>query len=274
MIHLRAARLAIPGDPDPSSLLDDLLAGRSRRGSPTPPERPAAISANAWRRMNPLDRLVASVVSPLLPGLDAANVAIVFGVYVGEVVATSKFLERLYEEGPSAASPLAFQNSVYNAPIGHLSINHGLTGHQETVSAGGASGLAAVHRAVDLLTLGVAEAVIVAAADDVNPTTLRAYELAEHPIAPGEMAAAILLSRQGPGPIVSLGDGDPEALILARTDPMPGERGFLPPSGASYSALLGSNAASGLVALAALSAVGRGTVRDVDGDIAWTVSLQ
>lgn len=272
MIFLRAARVAVAGDPGLDTLLDDLLAGRPRHGAPAPPARPEAIPANAWRRMNPLDRLVADVATPLLAGLDLARTAIVYGSYVGEVVATSRFLDRLFREGPAAASPLAFQNSVYNAPVGHLSINLGLTGAHETISAGAASGIAAVHRAYDLLTLGQAEDVLVLAADDINPTTSTAFALVEHQLPPGEMAAAVLLSIRGPGPSLALGRGD--APTLTRTHAFPCEPPFNPGDGASYSAVLGANAASGLVALAAMSAGGRGTVRDHDGATVWEVHLR
>jgi hypothetical protein len=277
MIHISASRLWISGGPE--GLLADLLAGTPRPAPAPPPTRPDAVAAGPWRRMSRLTRMVVSTAAPLLEGRDDLDrLPVVWGNTMGELVPVARFLERLYREGPAACSPMAFQNSVTNAPVGHLSIGLGLRGSSETISAGGASGLAALMRGVDLLELGRAECVLVVAGDDLNPSTERAWAHRSQAPVLGEAMAALLLSTTGPGPVLELRtalDPLPGAPILARRTPLPGEPALLAvPGAAAPEASIGLVPASGLALVAALAQAERaGSVVDQDPPMILTARV-
>jgi hypothetical protein len=275
---LHAGAALVPGGLE--GLIDDLLAGSARDPAAIDkPARPLAIPAATWRRMSRLSRLLAVAAVPLIADRsDLHELAIVWGTSLGELVPTSQLTQRLYREGPRSVSPMAFQNSVYNAPIGHLSISLGLRGPSETVCAGGASGLTALMRGISWLRAG-APAALVVAGDVTAPLWERAWELrAElegrpHPLL-GEAVAAVLLVADGPGPRVQLHAGArPTGLTLTRRCPLPGERppstlpGALPLEGT-----LGLSGAAGLAGVVALMDRG-GAVVDWDDGRALTATV-
>ena len=215
--------MRVPGGPD--GLADDLREGRSRivdgRALCEDPARPRAIPFGRWRRMSRLTRLAACAVLDLREAHDEVpggwdQVPLVWGSAMGEVVPSSDFLDRMFREGPQAGSPLAFQNSVYIAPPAHLSITFGLRGPIEAVSAGAATGLAALARAADLLVDH--PAVLLVVGDDDNRTTSLAWKRSGEPV--GEGVIAVLLGRgedlmarwgvfPGPGPTIGRGTSMP-----------------------------------------------------------------
>jgi hypothetical protein len=255
--HVAGAQLRVPGGAE--GLGSDLLS-RTARGEDLrrvdPPKRVPAFAAGSWRRMSPLSRLVASAAAPLLEGRDdLETLPVVWGTALGELGPTERFLDRLFTEGPERASPLAFQNSVYNAPSGHLSIGLGLKGPSETVSAGACSGLAALARGLELIALG-APTVLVIAGDDITETWRRAFALHGSPPPLGEAVVALLLTASGPGPTVELLDGVHPidgAPLLARATALPAEAP-LPdlPGSIAPERCLGLTTCLGLVALVAL----------------------
>lgn len=253
------AVVLVPGGED--GLAADLRAGTRREGAIELSRLPG-IAAGTWRRMSRLARLVATAASPMA----SESVPVVFGTAIGEIVPTARFQQRLYTEGADRASPLAFQNSVYNAPAGHLSIALGLKGASETISAGGATGLACLLRAMALLERH--EQVLVVAGDDANPSLARACELNGLP-APGEAVAACLIGRSG-GPRIHLEVG-PAPLSRHTALPLEGELATVPGS-VPIEACLGLSPSSGLAALLALRHDG-GTVVDVDGPRTIGVSI-
>ncbi len=207
VIYVDSASIWVPGGPE--GLLDDLLQGRPRVDGPLrrapDPKRPPNIGAGPWRRMSRLTRMVVATAAPLLEGRgDLDSLPVIWGNAMGELVPIARFLERVYGSGPEHASPLAFQNSVTNAPAGHLSLALGLQGLSETISAGGASGLVALQRGVDLLRLGRARAALVVAGDDLNPVTERAWALQGSAPPLGEAVAAVVLSVDGPAAMLEL----------------------------------------------------------------------
>ena len=250
-------RVLVPEGAD--GLAADLRAGRRRSGAVELSRLPG-IAAGTWRRMSRLARLVATAAAPLAE----ADVPIVFGTAIGEIVPTARFQQRLYTEGPDRASPLAFQNSVYNAPAGHLSIAMGLRGASETVCAGGATGLAALLRGMALLDRH--ERVLVVAGDDANPSLARACQLNGLP-QPGEAMAACLIGR-GTGLSLEVG-----AAPLSRHTALPLEGALAQVSDSlPIEACLGLSPSSGLAALLALRHDG-GCVVDVDGPRTIGVSI-
>lgn len=255
------ARVLVPGEGD---LAEDLLAGRRREGRIELP-RLAQVPAGTWRRMSRLSRMVATAAAELAsPGLP-----VVFGTAIGEIVPTTRFQGRLYTEGPDRASPLAFQNSVYNAPAGHLSIALGLKELSETVAAGGATGLSALLRGMTLLRHF--DEVLVIAADDANDA-LGAACAANGLPAPGEAVAALRIARAGEGPRIQLELGVPEDATLTRRTRFPREDALAEAPGAPIEACLGLCPSAGLAALAALRGRG-GRVVDLDGRSALSARI-
>jgi hypothetical protein len=277
MIRIAASSIRISGEQD--GLLDDLLTGTSRPAPAPAPGRPAAVAAGPWRRMSRLTRMVVATAAPLVRDrADLDHLPMIWGNTMGELVPVGRFLDRLYREGPKACSPMAFQNSVTNAPVGHLSIGMGLRGASETISAGGASGLAALMRGVDLLRLGRARAVLVVAGDDLNEHTTRAWAHLPDPPVLGEAMAAMILSVDGPGPVLELEQGLaplPDAPVLARTTPLPGEPTLAAVPGAvAPEASVGLVPAGGLAWVAALAQAGCvGSVVDQDGPMFLTARV-
>lgn len=214
--------------------------------------RPACVPASAWRRMSHLSRLVAMVAIDVLDRapVDRDALATVWATTYGEIVTTSRFLDRMFQEGPSFVSPLAFQTSVFGTPLAHLSIALGLTGPSETISAGGASSALAVMRGIDLLRIGAAPAVLVLAGDDLCDTVAHAAQLAGAPGPLGEAVAALLLQLGAEGPSIEVVAGRVPIAPVLRDPPCP---------------------AGGLALLASLA--GGGSVVERDGASEWTIQV-
>jgi len=239
------------------------------------PRRPKRVPAGTWRRMSRLARLAAAAAVPLLEAReDRATLPMVWGTSIGELGPTSRLLRRMAIEGPATASPLAFQNSVTNAPAGHLSIALGLKGPSQTVSAGGATGLTALLRGMLWLRRG-AQAVLVVAGDDRTAMWDHAWALQPDPPPLGEAVAALLLTADGAGPRVTLQLGaHPAPGALSRRRAYPGEHlsGTLAGCRAIEDAI-GLTPSAGLVAVVALTETG-GTVIDRDGPRAITARVR
>ncbi len=280
-MRIEAAALWAPGGAE--GLLDDLLAQRPRqqgRWQRAPnPARPAGVAAAPWRRMSRLSRAAVSVAASLLADRgELEQLAVVWGNTMGELTPIARFLGRLYTEGPQHVSPMAFQNSVTNAPAGHVSIALGLQGLSETISAAGATSLAALLRAEDLLRLGRTERVLVLTGDDLNPTAERAWDLAgvEGPV--GEAVAGLLLGpgvgarldiRQGADPL-------PDQPVFARRAALPGASALrLVPGSLAPEGSIGLVPSGGMAVLAALALAGAsGSLVEQDDEMLLTGRLR
>lgn len=270
----------VVGDRDPALLRADLLSGTSRLAlEPTSPQRPEGVPSGTWRRMSRLARMAMALGAELLsprPDIDRDTLAVVWGSAIGEVVPTSRFLERLFMEGPDRASPLNFQNSVYNAPAGHLSIALGLKGHSETIVAGGATGLTALMRGLDILAVGRAPAVLVIAGDDSNAVVAHAHVLGGTKGPIGEAVAAVLLEREGDGVAVEVVCGvETQGMspVFARQHQLPDEPLIqVVPNALPVEHVLGLSMSMGLALVVAATA-GGGVVVDQEGDSALTARI-
>lgn len=277
-MHITRCALQVPGDPSPAAVRADLLTGRPRTGAePLSPPRPAKVPMGSWRRMSRLDRMAMQAAIPLVedrPDLD--RIAILWATSLGEVEPTTRFLDRAYQEGPEMASPLAFQNSVYNAPASHMGMSLGMHGPTETICAGAGSGAAALARARDLLATHQAPAVLVMGGDEISRKLSRALELADY-APPGEAVAALLLEPEGPGPRLSVRHGihlPDEGPLFARQLRFPEEGPIAAlPSAIAPEAVFGLTSGLGLVSVVAAT-VGGGTIIDQDGPSAWTLRVE
>ena len=129
------------------------------------PERPERFPPGTWRKMSRLARLVARAAEPLVHGPEDA---LIVGVSGGEFASSVAFLRSYYLRGAALASPLAFQNSVHNAPAAHLSIDLGLTGWSETLLAGEATFWRTLERGMSRV-LASGAPVIVVIAEELSP---------------------------------------------------------------------------------------------------------
>jgi 3-oxoacyl-[acyl-carrier-protein] synthase II len=132
-----------------------------------------------------MDRLgVFAVVGSQLVLRDAAlelsdenrnRVGVIFGTGVGPMESMENFSRPLLEEGPLAANPAIFPNTVYNAAGGQVAMHVGAIGPASTVTAGHAAGASAICYGYDLASCAQADALICLAADTLTDTVIRAY---------------------------------------------------------------------------------------------------
>ncbi len=200
----------------------------------------------------------------------------VWGTSLGELETTTRFLERLFVEGPGRTSPTAFRNSVYSAFAGQLSLALGLRGPSETVSAGGATGAMALARGLDIVAQGEAPAALVVTGSELCDLRIRAREARgqHHPLGEGVGAVLLCATEQGvcvevlPG--IAVDEGPVWQCTLACGDePSP----LQAPGGVSADAVVGRfDSVGGLLAAMAIQTGGH--VLDQDQGRAWTIHVR
>jgi hypothetical protein len=169
------------------------------------PPRPEGVDVGLWRRAGALARLALSVGLPLLP---QEPTILLWACGLGELDATGRFLGRLAEEGPGQLSAAAFQASLPSTAGAIFSIAAeaaapGRCASVETFAGRGAGG-AALLRAETLLALGACEAVLIVGAEAPHPVL---QAVGAKPL--GGVAAALLFTRGGAGPRVTVDDSTP-----------------------------------------------------------------
>jgi 3-oxoacyl-[acyl-carrier-protein] synthase II len=103
------------------------------------------------------------------------RVGVIFGTGMGPMESMENFFRPLLEEGPQAANPAVFPNTVYNAAGGQVAMLVGATGPASTITAGHAAGSSAIAYGYDLVSCGQADAVVCIAADTLTDTVIRGY---------------------------------------------------------------------------------------------------
>jgi 3-oxoacyl-[acyl-carrier-protein] synthase II len=103
------------------------------------------------------------------------QVGVIFGTGVGPMESMENFSRPLIQEGPQAANPAVFPNTVYNAAGGQVAMNVGAIGPASTVTAGHAAGASSLCYGYDLAAAGQADAMICLAADTLTDTVIAAY---------------------------------------------------------------------------------------------------
>src|SRR5260370_10856653 len=78
--------------------------------------------------------------------------AVVYAICSGGVNYTRRFYHELVTQGATAARPMLFPETVYNAPASHLAALLKLDGQSYTLVGDSAVGLSAIHFAAQLLT--------------------------------------------------------------------------------------------------------------------------
>ena len=128
--------------------------------------------------------------------------ALVFAIASGGVLYTRRFYDTILKEGPLAASPLLFPETVYNAPASHLAAMLGTDAATYTLVGDGSIGISALAFADQLLACHPElEQCIVVAAEECDWILSEAY------------ASWRLLTRT---PRITLGiHGTPSGMLLA-----------------------------------------------------------
>ena len=140
------------------------------------------LSRKESRRM---DRLgIFSVVATKIALADAGlepteenreRIGCIFGTGVGPMESMENFSRPLFEEGPGAANPAVFPNTVYNAAGGQVAMHVGVVGPASTVTAGHAAGASALCYGYDLVAANQADAIVCLAADTLTDTVIEGY---------------------------------------------------------------------------------------------------
>lgn len=169
---VQAAHRAVREGREPCTHQDGLRLGRVT-ADPDP-----YLTKRQRRRMDRLTVLSVMATAQALAdaGLPAdESVGVVFGTGTGPMEAMEKFVNPLLEEGAAAADPSVFPNTVYNQAAGQVATHLGLRGPTSTVSAGHATGAAAVAYTADLLAAGHADAMVCTVTDTLTDQVARAY---------------------------------------------------------------------------------------------------
>jgi 3-oxoacyl-[acyl-carrier-protein] synthase II len=104
------------------------------------------------------------------------RIGVVFGTGVGPMESMEKFARPLLEEGPEAANPAVFPNTVYNAAGGQVAMHVGTIGPATTVTAGHSAGASSICYGYDLVARNQADAVICLAADTLTDAVVQGYK--------------------------------------------------------------------------------------------------
>lgn len=136
---------------------------------------PAAVRARAGRVEAVAQLALAAAGAALaeaglavLEGPPRPDVGVVLGTGFGCFLTNAAYQRRLASGGSTAASPRLFAATVSNAAAGEVGIAWRLGGPAVTLSAGAASGLAALGHAVAILRAGSARALVAGGMDAVD----------------------------------------------------------------------------------------------------------
>lgn len=173
-----------------------LRLGRAAGFDPT-----AYLTPRELRRMDRLSAMsvVASRLALQDGGLEGGpQVGVLFGTSTGPMESLEEFARGVILEGSHAANPSLFPRTVFNAAPGLVAMHTGAVGPASTLSAGHASGAAAVAWGCSLVASGQAAAMLCLAADSLTETVVAAYQelgllAPSSPFALAEAAVALLL---------------------------------------------------------------------------------
>ncbi|MDA0166507.1 beta-ketoacyl-[acyl-carrier-protein] synthase family protein [Solirubrobacter ginsenosidimutans] len=155
---------------------DGVLVGR------VPLDVRSAMPPRERRRLDRLGLLsVVAARSALADGglsIDEGNrhaVGVVVGTGAGPMESIESFTRGILEEGPAAANPATFPNTVYNAAGGQVAMHLGAVGPASTVTTGHAAGAAALCTAAEIVAGGRADAVLAVAVDALTDAVIDGY---------------------------------------------------------------------------------------------------
>jgi 3-oxoacyl-[acyl-carrier-protein] synthase II len=180
----------------------------------------AGINPQHLRRMDTLGRRAAIAAGQLLAQRaltrdEVTGTGLFSATGTGPISTIEAFERELLETG--TGNTRLFPNTVMNAAAGHVALLNRLQGPTATISAGGTSGISALHFASALIARGAVERIIVVGADESPAAMLAGYAripgyLARTDSIPfghsgrllGGAGVAILLEREGLAPAESV----------------------------------------------------------------------
>ncbi len=156
-----------------------------------------------------------------LDDASAARTALVFAISNGGVIYTKRFYHEIVQSGASAASPLLFPETVFNAPASHLAAILGITGASYTLVGDGAVGILALLMAEDLMMNPELDRCLVVGAEEADWLLCDAYRRwrllrAAPPIEPFARPPRGMVLSEGAGAVVVARGG---AIALERVQP-------------------------------------------------------
>lgn len=104
-----------------------------------------------------------------------ARVGVIIGTGIGPMQSMEEFCRPIFEEGPGAANPAVFPNTVYNAAGGQVAMQVGAIGVASTITVGHAAGASAIAYAYDLSHDNQADAMLAIGADTLTDAVVSAY---------------------------------------------------------------------------------------------------
>ncbi len=205
---LATVRLALQaGREAPASSLENPFNKRAFPVRPVAPEIVADVARQPrLRRSSALSLFAVAAAQDAMrdagewPAAD--RLALVFASTNGGVIYTRRFFDDVSKSGTHAGSPVFFPETVYNAPASHIAALLGIEGVATTLVNDATAAADALSAAVDLLEADACDRCIVVAAEEADWVLCEAY--AAWNIAPifSEGAAAVVLGRDGAGPLV------------------------------------------------------------------------
>lgn len=184
LVSSRAAR--VPALTDKSRLPRN---PRLRRTSPVG----KFMAAAAFEALGP-ERLAAAQAGEI-------RVGVICSLMNGCVNYSNRFYGEVLDN-PSVASPILFPETVYNAPSSHLSAILGSMAPNDTLVGDGAEIFTAIELATEWLLRGDCELCVVVAGEEVDWLSAEAVGLHSEQLIPSEGAGAIILERDGKGPLL------------------------------------------------------------------------
>jgi 3-oxoacyl-[acyl-carrier-protein] synthase II len=149
--------------------------GGSRRAALVPAGQLAPwLSPGEARRMSPPSKLAVAAARMALrcaglPAQEEEGTAVVVATAFGPSTNTEALLKQILREGPEAASPSLFTESVANAPAAQIAIACRATGPSLTVCQREAGPLIALGRAAGEVAAGRARRALAGAVDEMTP---------------------------------------------------------------------------------------------------------
>lgn len=175
------------------------------RRVPKPTERPAFLAHPRLRRSSQISQFAAAAaleaMGPNHETLPARRTGVIYTLLNGCVSYSGRFFAEVLKD-PASASPILFPETVFNAPASHLATLLGFDGPAFTLIGDSAQFISGLEMAVRWILDDVVDACMVVGAEEVDPLTAAALQT----LAPGailtEGAGALLLERNGPGPLI------------------------------------------------------------------------
>lgn len=198
---------------------ESVLAAMLARSAPASPvidgfDAKRYIARKGVKDLSRLSQLACSAAAAnarALPDVAPADVGVVFGSAWGSLKTVIEFEREAHLQGPRFVDPILFTETVSNVPAGQVAIHYGWSAFNATVSAGTASGLAALVQAVAFLAEGRGLVAVAGGGDETNPALIAALRTRGWTGPPaGEGACFLTIEgeeharRRGAGPLAAI----------------------------------------------------------------------